>query len=395
MPTIVRARRRRVLYGVTAPNTALTFLRGQLGYLAQRGWDVHLGCPDNDAGDVARMADSEQATHHEISLSRDPSPLEDIRGLAQVIAIIRRVRPDVVVAGTPKMSLLLLLGSRVLGVPFRIYLCHGLRFEGYSGGPRYVLMALERLLVRLARKTVAVSPSVREGLLHIGVAPRRVMVLGPGSANGVDLRRFAVPSAGEVVAERRAFGLDHAAPVAAFVGRLTRDKGISTLLRCAQCLPNVRFLLAGSQEPSSRADVEVVNLLTRQENVRLLGRVSDVERVYRAADILLLPTRREGLPTVVLEAAAMGRPTVATRATGTVDAVSDGSTGLLTPQGDDEAFVSAVHELLVSDRARLDQMGRDAAARTRALFEPQKVWQRWADLLATVDEYSPDCHNFL
>lgn len=380
-----KARRRCVLFGVTAAHTALAFLSGQLGYLAESGWDVHLACPDNDMHDVARMAERGGATYHEVSVTRSPNPLGDIKGLARLIKILRRVRPAVVVAGTPKMSLLLLLASSSLRVPSRLYICHGLRFEGYSGPRRHIFVWLERVLVQLAHTTVAVSPSVRQGLVRAGVSPSRVVVLGPGSANGVDLARFAVPSPRDVIAARSTFDIPVEAPVAAFVGRLTADKGIATLLRCAQCLPHVQFLLAGPEEPSSADDLMVIRQLGRQENVRLLGPIADIERVYRAADILLLPTRREGLPTVVLEAGAMGVPTVATRATGTVDAVSHGSTGILTPQGDDSAFTAAVDEI-ISDQRRRKLMGL-AAAQSAARFETRGIWERWADFLSA-GEYS-------
>lgn len=380
--------RDRVLFGVTAANTALTFLSGQLSHLRSAGWDSHLLSPDTPGQDVAQMAQREGATLHVVEIARRPSTTQDVRSLISVARTVWRVRPRVVVAGTPKMSLLLLVASWVLRVPHRVYLCHGLRFEGFDAGwRRRALTAMERLLVRLSTRAVAVSASVRTALLQIGVADGKVVVLGPGSPNGVDLERFKKPTAEDCTNTRLSYELSPASPVAAFVGRLTHDKGIATLLRCARDMPEVQFLVAGSEEPADPADREIITQLRRQPNVRLLGRVSDIERVYRATDLLLLPTRREGMPTVVLEAAATGRPTVAYAATGTVDAVIDGRTGVLIEQGDDSAFSETVGSLLY-DAQRRNQLATAAENWATTVFAPTRIWDEWATFLAALRQNS-------
>lgn len=368
-----------LLFGVSAPGTATGFLSGQLSYLTQQGFKTHLIAPDDAEGHVAALAQREGARYYPTSVSREPSVRRDLCTFRQVLMIVRHVRPSIIVAGTPKMSLLLLMAGFLGGVRHRIYLCHGLRFEGVSGFHRSLLARLERLLVSLSTSTIAVSPSVRERLIEVGVSSDKVSVLGAGSANGVDLSRFATTL--ERVARARAeCQVADGMQAAAFVGRLTHDKGLRALLACAHALPAVTFLVAGHREPRGSDDSEVICQLEKLDNVRLLGRIADVENVYWASNVLLLPTVREGMPTVVLEAAAAGRPTVAFEATGTVDAVIDNETGLLVPQGDDVAFTRATVRLL-TDPELMSTMGEKARDRIMCLFDDRTVWEHWSTYL--------------
>ncbi len=377
--TSTRPGARSALFGVTAPNTALAFLDGQLGHLVDDGLEVHLVCSDTPDGRVAAMVRRNGATFHRVSISRRPSLVHDVRALAEVGAVIRRTRPDTIVAGTPKMSLLLLLTGTLARVRRRVYLCHGLRFEGARGLRRRLLVGVERLLCALSTDVVAVSPSGRAALVALGVARTKVSVLGDGSANGIDGERFRPAGQGERVAARAGLALADER-VAAFVGRLTHDKGIATVLACAEAMDDVTFLVAGHPEPVGVDDESVIRALQALPNVRLLGRCPDVVPVYAAADLLILPTVREGMPTVVLEAAACGVPAVAYSATGTVDAVLDGVTGRIVPQGDVAAFVRTVRHLLGDDVAR-SAMGRAAHDRVMERFAPGRVWRLWSAFL--------------
>ncbi len=371
---------RSALFGVTAPNTALAFLDGQLGHLVGDGLDVHLVCSDTPDGRVAAMVRRNGATLHRVSTSRRPSAARDVRALAEVGAVIRRTRPDTIVAGTPKMSLLLLLAGALARVPRRVYLCHGLRFEGSRGVRRRLLAGVERLLCALSTDVVAVSPSSREALVGLGVEGGKISVLGDGSANGIDGERFRPAGVRERAAAKVGFGLGDEL-VVAFVGRLTHDKGIATVLACAAAMDDVTFLVAGHAEPDGAEDECVIRALQARANVRTLGRCPDVAPVYAAADLLILPTVREGMPTVVLEAAGCGIPTVAYSATGTVDAVLDGVTGRIVPQGDVTAFVGAVRDLL-DDAAVRSAMGWSARGRVMEQFAPERVWRLWSAFLA-------------
>lgn len=366
---------RRLLFGVSAPGTVFGCLAGQLGYLHTAGFVTSLIAPDTPSGEVAALSEREGAGYFPMPVSRNPSVLRDLNTFVRVLRVVCQVRPHIVIAGTPKMSLLLLFSSFLLRVPERVYLCHGLRYEGAHGVRQRFLIHVERLLMRLSTRTVAVSPSVRDRLREIGGPPNRPLILGAGSANGVALERFTA-SAERVAQARVELGLVGDQVAIAFVGRLTHDKGLRALVACAKHLPDVIFLIAGHSEPTGSQDHSDIVALEELQNVRLLGRVSRIESVYWAASLLVLPTLREGMPTVVLEAAAAARPTVAFEATGTVDAVVHGVTGLLVPAGDDKALVEETARLL-SEPDRCNTLGKDAETRVRRLFDNRDVWASW------------------
>ena len=188
---------------------------------------------------------------------------------------------------------------------------------------------------------------MRERVCADGLAkPDRVRVLGAGSANGVDVRRFA-PERRELSDESRAkYGIPRNKVVIGFVGRLTRDKGIEELARAFvevhRRQPDVVLLVIGDYEHRDRPSPDAVEVLSTHPNVRLAGFQDDVIPGMAAMDIVVLPTYREGLGNVLLEAAALGLPTVATNATGARDAIVAGTTGLQVPVGDAKALAEAL-----------------------------------------------------
>lgn len=378
---------RRVLFGVTAGVTARAFLRGQLSYLGEQGWDVQLVYGDSGLAEFARAEGISGL--HEINASRNPS-LRDPLTVVRLWRLMRLVRPEVVVMGTPKMGVLGILASKAAGVPERVYLLHGYRAEGLRGVLQWILQSMERAACSSATHVVAVSHGVVEKLEQDAIVPSGVIkVLGSGSANGVDLARFQPPTKSEVTAARLMTGVPEDARVLAFVGRLTGDKGLTILpsiwASLAERHPNAWLLVAGSPELSGEADAKRYRELAALPRVRFLGHVDRVESVYHASDALLLLSRREGLPTVVLEAAACEVPTVAWRVTGLSDAVVEGETGLLCPPFDAWYFTDSVSRLLADDATRT-RLGERAAARIREEFDQSVVWSRWAGFLESISE---------
>ncbi len=370
----------RLLYAVTAPVSALIFLRGQLSYMAAQGYEVHLVCADTPDGEVAAMCANELTTFHPLHISRRPSPRSDLSAFVDIHHVIREVRPSVLIAGTPKMSLLALTAALLARVPDRVYLCHGLRHEGYSGGHRAALRGFEWAMCAVATDVVAVSASVADGLTPPPWRRRHLAVLGAGSPNGVDIDRFRVPSPPDKTRARQTYSLNETDCVVTFVGRLTRDKGLDTLVHLAERLAqldDVRLLLVGPTEGVDAADRAAIESLTSNPLVTYRAHERSMQHVYWATDVLVLPTRREGLPTVVLEAGACAVPTVAYSATGTVDAIVHDRTGVLVMQGDKVAFGRAVEQLL-TDRPRRAALGAAAHAHVVGHFASSTVWTAWA-----------------
>lgn len=370
----------RVLWCVTSPLTARAFLTGHLHHLQRRGISTMLTCSDD--GSIG----AEVPVFVPWQIDREPSAAADARALRELTGTLRRLAPDTVVVGTPKAALLGMLAAVAARVPRRVYVVHGLRFEGFTGARRRALQAVETLIATLSTDTVAVSPSVAERMRGLLPPGRRghVRVLRHGSADGIDPGRFRPADAAERAALRERLELPTDGPVVLFIGRLTGDKGVDVLHLLAQRLPE-RFpgavlVVVGEPEPRSEAEARDVEALLAAPVVRHVPQTDEVEAWMRSSDVLAQPTRREGMPNVILEAQFSGLPVVSCAVTGVVDAVQDDVTGVLVPWGRGEEFVATVLALL-ADPERRERLSGAALERARERYDQTALRDAWADLL--------------
>jgi glycosyltransferase involved in cell wall biosynthesis len=229
-------------------------------------------------------------------------------------------------------------------------------------------------LAWISTRVIAVSEVVAQVLRGRDHIPaRRIVVV----ENGIDLFRFADASGAGVRAE---FAIADAAPLLGLVGRLHPAKGHADLLGALAHLVaegiEMRCLLVGSGELRDEiaADVERRDL---RDRVILTGQRSDIPRILAALDVLVMPSRWEGLPMTLLEAMAMGKPIVATAVGGIPDVIADGQEGLLVPAGDHKALTSALRRMVTDAalrvrcgaRARETLLARYDARRTAGAYE--------------------------
>src|SRR6266481_2765088 len=295
--------RPRLVLGVNS-SLAVGFLRGQLQYFQHRGFDVIVLCPKRRRGEW-EVPMPEGIPIIEVPMEREISPLRDFISACRLWRAIRSLRPAVTNVGTPKAGLLGGLAAWLNRVPCRFYTLHGLRFETTKGLKRRLLIYAERLACRFAHRVVCVSHSVREKAIASGLASReRTVVLGSGSCNGVDASRFApTPQRISQAAElRRQLGIPAQAPIVLFVGRLTCDKGIPELMKAFLQLykqfPDLWLLLVGCFEDEDPLPVDTRTHLKTHPHVIFTGPAQDTAPYYALADVFVLPSHREGLPTV-------------------------------------------------------------------------------------------------
>jgi glycosyltransferase involved in cell wall biosynthesis len=229
-----------------------------------------------------------------------------------------------------------------------------------------IVFLLRFLCMRNKNVALVQNPDDRDALLSVGIAADHIALI-PGS--GVDVERL------------RPMAEPATMPAVAFVGRLLEDKGIRSLVAAIQLLRSrgraVNLLIAGdidSANPTSVSASEVA-AWTREPGIRWLGHVKDIAEVWAQAHIAVLPSRREGLPKALLEAAACGRPMIATDVPGCREVVLSGKTGLLVPLDDPAALADAISQL-VSSPALRHRYG--AAARRLAVekFSAEAIGQQ-------------------
>jgi lipopolysaccharide/colanic/teichoic acid biosynthesis glycosyltransferase len=268
------------------------------------------------------------------------------------------------------------------GVPVRIYSLHGLPLETARGLKRVLLRWTEKISCLLSNRIIPVGASLRRSGLAEGLAsPTKMKVLGRGSINGVDaLDRFnpILEVASEAGALRRKLGIPPNARVIGFVGRIVLDKGLEDLVKVWRSLReeyrDLHLLMVGAFEPQDPISESSVDLLRSDPRVHLTGNVTSMRPMYGAMQILVLPTYREGFPTVLLEAAAMGLPVIATRVTGCVDAVVDGETGTLVAARSPVQLTDALRSYLEHPELRLER-GRAGRDRVLREFRQDVVWE--------------------
>lgn len=367
----------RILYLITDP-ISTRLLRGQLSALRGAGFEVELGCsPGPELHDAVQ---AEGVVAHGLPYVRDIAPAADVRGLAATVRLVRRRRPDIVNASTPKAGLLGMVAAWLCRVKVRVYVLRGLRFETATGARRVLLRALERLATTCATIVVCNSASLRRAAEAERVLARgKGVVIGAGSGNGLDADRFVDLPSTETV--RRALGLDGDAFVVGFVGRLTADKGFADLVAAYQRArthePALRLLVVGDYEAGDPVPSTTRAIVEADPTIVRAGWVADPAGLYPAIDLLAFPSFREGLPNAPLEAQAAGIPVVAYAATGTVDSIRTGETGMLVPVGDVDALAKAIVSL-ATDPQRTAAMGAAGRAWVTEAFDQHRLWSRLA-----------------
>jgi glycosyltransferase involved in cell wall biosynthesis len=349
-----------IVVGITSPQTCLV-LGGRLRTLREAGFRVTL--VSSPGALLTRTAAQEGVESIAIPMCRGMTPVADLWSLLRLCRLIYRLKPDMTEFSTPKAGLLGSLAAMLCGVPSRVYLLRGLRLETSTGLKRRILLAAERVASACSHAVLCNSESLRNQALALRVAPEsKLCLLGSGSSNGVDVERFS-PGPGIL---RARLGLPPNAPVVGFVGRLTRDKGLPELVEAFDAIlaarPQAHLLLVGWFDASEDALGRALrSRIKKHPRIHMTGYVADTAPYYRAMDVMVLPTWREGFPNVVLEAAASGIPVVTTLCTGSRDAVVPEVTGLLIPPGYPVAIREAVLQLLGNPQ-RCYRMGKAARA---------------------------------
>ncbi|HSC29022.1 MAG TPA: sugar transferase, partial [Vicinamibacterales bacterium] len=291
-----------------------------------------------------------------------------------------------------KAGLLAMTAAWLTRVPVRVHTFTGQVWATRRGPSRVALKAIDRLVAGAATLAMADSPSQRDFLIEQGVArPSKLIVPGNGSVSGVDGMRFR-PSSVLGWDYRERFGIPASHTLILFMGRLHRDKGVLDLARAFAALagerPDLRLLMVGPDEQGLRREIEGIcgSCLAR---LHFDGFTTTPEAAMAAADILCLPSYREGFGSVIIEAAAAGVPSVASRIYGVVDAIEEGRTGLLHEAGDVDGLIDCLRRLAADPGLRTTLGG---AARDRALrdFSQDSLTSKVLDVYARLLEGTAD-----
>lgn len=332
------------------------------------GYEVHIATTVIDGNGIL---ENSGMTVHSLNLHRSRSGIVAvIAEFWEILSLLRRLSPDLVHLVTIKPVLLGGIASRLASVPAVISAVSGLGFVFVNSG---VVASVRRMVIslfyRLAlghsnQKVIFQNSDDRVELSKLARLSDEKAVLIHGS--GVDLSLFTKRS------------LPDGLPVILLAARLLGDKGVREFVRAAELVNDsthrARFVLVGEIDPLNPASVQQREVDQWKEDriVELWGHHDDMPVVLSSATIVVLPSYREGLPKVLIEAAACGRAVITTDVPGCRDAIDNGISGLLVPVKDAEAIAEAVISLL-DDPARCEEMGIAGRKRAEQLFDVGQV----------------------
>ena len=363
---------------VSTVDLGISFLLPQLRALQRDGFEVHAACAD---GPLVASFEREGIKVHRVTVTRDLTPLADLRLLRQLFKLVRRERYAIVHTHTPKMELVGQAAARLAGAPVVLYTNHGLIFTGRpSALERQMFRTVARVAGLFSDKVISQSAEdcstvVRERIYARG----KVAFLG----NGIDLgllraERFTPE---EVRAKRRELGIPDGDRVVGMVGRYVWEKGYREFFEAARLILNederVSFVTVGVPLESERdpVDFSLLRELGVEGKFFVLKSRSDMPELYSLMDLVALPSYREGFPRSLMEAAAMSKPVVASDVSGCRQAVVEGENGFLVPLKDSAALASKI-KLLLADPALASRLGARGRALAEERFDVEKVVER-------------------
>jgi len=337
------------------------FVRGMLPDLCKKYEVVVLSSPGPELTEAGEVPGVRTIA---VPMERHISIVNDCKSLWKIWRVFRKEKPTMVHSMTPKAGMLCMVAAWLAGVPVRVHTFTGLVFPTATGLKRRILMATDWLTCACATHVIPEGEGVKNDLLNNGITRKPLRVLGYGNVRGIDLDYFC----NDNVNVNGNVNLNLNGNVRGgrflFVGRIVRDKGINELVR-AFCrlheqLPHTKLWLVGPYEDNlDPISEEARKAIAENDGIEAVGpkRGKDLLKYYAAADCFVFPSYREGFPNTVLEAGAMGLPSIVTDINGSREIIKEGENGLIVPPRDEDALYDAMLRMVNDTEARTAMAG--------------------------------------
>ena len=312
-----------------------------------------------------------------MKIERKIAPWRDIVALVRMVRYFRRHQFPLVHSVTPKAGLLAMAAASLAGIKIRIHTFTGQVWATRTGFSRLLLKSADRCISLMTTDILVDSHSQRRFLLQEGVVSEaKSNVLGEGSIAGVDTGRFR-PDEKARARIRETFSISDDESLFLYLGRLNRDKGLIELATAFGEIQDDRaHLMVVGPDEEGIAGMMAMLVGDKTERVHFVGYTDKPEEYYAAADVLCLPSCREGFGNVIIEAAAAGIPAVGSRIYGVVDAIVDNETGLLFEVRNAGELRECL-SILCGNKALRDRLGRRARERVLASFTAGDLAAAW------------------
>lgn len=390
----------------TVPISLKTLLKGQHRFMSQNGFDV-LGV-SSSGNALNEVAQNEKIAVYTVEMTRIISPLKDIKSLWSFYKLCKRERPAIVHSHTPKAGIVGMLGAKLAGVPIRLHTVAGLPLMEATGRKRRLLDFVEKLTYSCATKVYPNSKGLYDFILENNfTAEEKLKVIANGSSNGIDTTYFSAQAITQeqIITLKTGLGIHENDFVYVFVGRLVGDKGINELVEAFGRL-EIRNQKLGIGEEGSELDKQLTTISNFQSpisscklllvgpletdldpllpetsknieenpNIIAVGYQNDVRPYFAISNALVFPSYREGFPNVVLQAGAMGLPSIVTNINGCNEIIEEGINGLIIPPKEIMALQNAMISLL-EDKNVYKNLKNNARQMITSRYEQKLVWE--------------------
>ena len=362
----------KIIRATTVPLSLNAFCKGMLRELSERFYVVALSSPGEDLDIVGER---EGVKTIAVPMERHISVFKDFKALVKMIGVFRKEKPTMVHSMTPKAGLICMMAGWLTRVPVRVHTFTGLVWPTSTGLKRKILMFTDRITCGCATHIIPEGNGVKQDLIAGKITKKPLKVLGYGNVMGVDMNRFCVSDELKAKSEKLRT-LDKFTFL--YVGRVVREKGINELCQAFDKLSRmapVRLLLVGPYEDSldpisERSRKTIKNNPSIESVGAKYG--DELLEYYAASDCFVFPSYREGFPNTVMEAGAMGLPSVVTDINGSREIIRDGENGVIVPSKDEDALFDAML-MMVFDKEKRERMAGNARKMIADRFEQSFV----------------------
>ncbi len=358
------------------------YIGDQFNYFSAKGVEFFVACSPSAHLEAYSKEKGFQPIF--LNILREINPIADLKSILLLKKKIREEKVDLVIGHTPKGAMIAMIASYWAGVGRRIYFRHGIMFETSTGLKKIMLKCIEKLTGLLATKVICVSKSVMQKSEDLKLNNKaKNCLIKQGTCNGINVNKFCKTNvaAEQVRIIKEKYGITDNDFVLGYVGRLVKDKGIAALLDAWEILltrhKNIKLLLVGPFEERDSITRVQKSYISNSTSIIHTGLVNNLPLYYRLMDVFILPSYREGFPTVVLEASAMELPVITTRSTGCIDSIVEYHTGLFAAING-ESLAQTI-DIYLQDSALRTAHGKNGRHFVEKNFKQEDIWYEFGE----------------
>lgn len=370
----------------TVPLSLNLLLEGQLSFLSKYYSVLAISGKGKDLDEVGRR---ERVPTVAIEMERGISVFKDLKSFWQLYRNFKKEKPHIVHSITPKAGLISMAAAYFARVPIRIHTFTGLIFPSKTGMFKRLLIYMDRCVCFFATNVYPEGEGVKRDLIKHGITIKPLKVLANGNVNGIDTSHFSMDAItqDEKIRLCQDLGINSRDFIFVFVGRLVGDKGINELVaafvRLNDFARNIeidtggvaKLLLVGPFE--SQLDPlkpETIKEIQSNPYILNVGFQTDVRPYFAVSDVLVFPSYREGFPNVVMQAGAMGLPSIVTNINGSNEIIEEGINGVIIPVRDSSSLYQAMQKMVLNENFR-DVLKGNSRKRIVDRYERKEVWK--------------------